>query len=169
MLRPARTFPVLPAAFILWGIQAYEAQKLCLRHGHLSPDLFWSSLGHSWKNEKLSPPEKVCWTICWVLAASFNIWILLPSFSPYCFEKDILIPGEKTAFICSALFKQNTTLKGQENTARLRSFHIQMQPGSISGPWREKGNKAFKGIPCLTGSHAHIYHHRSFLKEEISI
>ena len=69
----------------------------------------------------------------------------------------------------SALFKQNKTLKGQENTARLKSFHPRIWLVSISGPWTEMRNEHYQGIPSSPRSQAHIYHHRHFFKEEISI
>lgn len=65
----------------------------------------------------------------------------------------------------SALFEQNMTLKREENTARLKSFHTQMWPVSIFGPRREVRNENYKGSPGFTRSHAHIYHHRDFLKK----
>lgn len=129
--------------------------------------VYWGIL---WRIRSIFLVWKVCWPICYVLAASFNIWILLLSQSPYCFEKDFLIPSEREAFIFfSALFKQNMTLKGQENTARLKSFHPRIWLVSISGPWTEMRNEHYQGIPSSPRSQAHIYHHRHFLKEEISI
>lgn len=72
---------------------------------HLSNGPFWSLLGHSLENYRHISAWKVHWPICCVLAASFSIWILLLSQSPYCFEKDFLIPSEKTAFIFFSSFQ----------------------------------------------------------------
>ena len=128
--------------------------------------VYWSIF---WRMRGIFLTWKVHWPICYVLAASFNIWILLLSQSPYCFEKDFLIPSERAAFIFFQLFSNRTWLSRGRRTRQGWRVSILEYGRYLSlghgQKWETSITKEFPAPP----DPRHTFIITDIFKEEISI
>lgn len=128
--------------------------------------VYWGIL---WRIRGMFLAWKVHWRICYVLAASFNIWILLLSQSPYCFEKDFLIPSERAAFIFFSSFQTEHDSQGAGEHGKAEEFPSSNMAGIYLWAMDRNEKQALprnSQLPQIPATHLSS---QTFFKEEISI